>query len=166
TSEGASELRVAVGGNLEVGAFGLLLGGYVRSFRNASLALDSDDIEEGCIILRPHLFASSWGGVALEASFQAQQRSGAVVKEPAEAEAAPAGPLLGTMWRFGVVPFLSPAGRGDYSRPQLRLIYLVSLRDDGARALYPKDDVFGLRRVEHYVGLGAEWWFNTSSNGW
>lgn len=166
TSEGASELRVAIGGNFEVGAFGLLLGGYARSFRNASLALDSDDIDEGCLVLRPHLFASDWGGVALEASFQAQQRRSAVVKELAEGPAAPASPLLGTMWRLGVIPFLSPAGRGDYSRPQLRLIYLVSLRDDGARALYPKDDVFGMRRVEHYLGLGAEWWFNTSSNGW
>ena len=45
-------------------------------------------------------------------------------------------------------------------------MYVVSARDKGARALYAKDDVFGLRDVEHFLGFGAEWWFNSSSYGW
>jgi len=166
TTDGAQEVLVAAGGNWETGPFGLMAGAYLRSFRNASAALDNDDIDEGIVALRPHLFFGEWGGLSVEGSFQAQQRGVLFAEEPAEGEtkAAPTGPLTGTMWRFGVVPFLSPAGRGDYSRPHFRLIYLVSLRDKGARAFYPKDDVFGLREVEHFFGFGAEWWFNTSWN--
>ncbi len=168
TSADASELRVAFGGNFEAGPFGLLAGGYFRSFRNASAALDNDDLDEGAIILRPHLFFGEWGGLSLEGSFQAQQRGVLYAPEPegGETKAAPTGPLTGTMWRFGVVPFLSPGGRGDYSRPHIRVIYVISARDKGARAFYAKDDVFGLRDVEHFFGLGAEWWFNSSSYGW
>lgn len=168
TSADASEVRAAFGGNFEAGPFGLLAGGYVRSFRNASASLDVDDFDEGCVILRPQLFFGEWGGLALEGSFQAQQRGVATAKQPAEGETpgAPTGPLTGSMWRFGVVPFLSPAGRGSYVRPHIRLIYVVSVRDEGARSLYAKDDVFGLRDVDHFLGLNAEWWFNSSSYGW
>ena len=77
----------------------------------------------------------------------------------------PRGPLSGHLFRFGLVPFISPAGRGDYSRPQIRFIWAVTARDDAARAFYPTDDVFGLRSTEHFVGVGAEWWFNSSSYG-
>ena len=42
-------------------------------------------------------------------------------------------------------------------------MYLVSLRDSGARQLYAKEDVFSQRQVEHFLGLGVEWWFNTTS---
>ena len=30
-------------------------------------------------------------------------------------------------------------------------------------ALYPVEDVFAQRKAEHFLGLGAEWWFNSSS---
>lgn len=168
TSADASEIRVAFGGNWEAGPFGLMAGGYLRSFRDASAALDIEDLDEGCIVLRPHLFFGEWGGLAVEGSFQAQQR-GVLYSEPvAEGDLpeAPKGPLMGTMWRFGVIPFLSPAGRGDFVRPHIRLIYVVSARDKGAKALYPKDDVFSLRDIDHFFGIGAEWWFNSSSYGW
>jgi maltoporin len=69
------------------------------------------------------------------------------------------------VWRFGVIPFLSPAGRGDYSRPQFRLIYVLAARNDDARALYPKDDAFSIRTLEHFLGFGVEWWFNSTSYG-
>ena len=36
-------------------------------------------------------------------------------------------------------------------------------RDSGARSLYSPADVFFTRKVEHYAGLGVEWWFNSSS---
>lgn len=167
TTEGAHELMLAASGNWEKGPFGLMAGAYLRSFRNASIALDNNDIDEGIVALRPHLFFGEWGGLSLEGSFQMQQRGVVFAPEPAEGEtkAAPTGPLTGSMWRFGVVPFFSPGGRGDYSRPHFRLIYVASVRDKGARAFYPKDDVFGLREVEHFFGFGAEWWFNSSSYG-
>ena len=56
-----------------------------------------------------------------------------------------------------------PAGRGDFSRPQFRAIYMLTSRNKGAQAMYPVDDVFSLRSIEHFFGIGAEWWFNSSS---
>lgn len=168
TAEGASELLVAAGGNWERGPFGVLLGAYARSFRNAAKGLDADDVDEGIVLLRPHLFFGEWGGLALEGSYQVAQR-GVQAPDPTTTDGgvpgAPKGPFTATMARFGVVPFLSLNGRGDYSRPHFRLIYVLSLRDPNARALYPKDDVFNLREIEHFFGFGAEWWFNSSSYG-
>jgi maltoporin len=165
TTAGARELTVALGGNWEVGAFGLMAGAYLRSFRNASPALDFGDLDEGIFALRPHVFFGELGGIALEGSIQAQQRG---VLSPAAAGAAAgatSGPLAARLLRFGVIPFLSPAGRGDYARPQLRLIYTVTSRNQAAKALYPQDDIFSLRDLEHFFGFGAEWWFNSSSYG-
>ena len=59
------------------------------------------------------------------------------------------------------MPTLSNA-RGVYARPQLRLIYNVSFLNEGAVELYPEGDP---RRadVQHFLGVGAEWWFNSST---
>lgn len=166
STSGAHEFLVALGGNYEIGPLGVMLGAYVRSFRNASPDLDIGDVDEGIALVRPHFFITELAGVAVEASYQAQQRGVITAvqdqQEPASA-AAPEGPFSANLVRLGVIPFLSFAGRGDYSRPHLRLIYAVTLRGKEARALYPQDDVFGLREVEHFLGFGAEWWFNTSN---
>jgi len=61
------------------------------------------------------------------------------------------------------MPFFSPAGRGSYKRPQLRIIYAFTARNQAARDLYAAEDVFSQRAIEHYLGLQAEWWFNSSS---
>jgi hypothetical protein len=166
TASGAHEILLALGGNWEKGPFGLMAGGYFRSFRNASAGLDFGDVDEGIFAIRPHVFFGESAGLALEGSFQAQQR-GVVTQADAAAgqPASTAGPFSAALWRFGVMPFLSPAGRGDYSRPQFRLIYALTARNAGAKALYPVDDVYSLRSMEHFFGLGAEWWFNSSSYG-
>jgi maltoporin len=162
TTQGAHEFLAALGGNYEFGPVGLMIGAYLRSFRNASPTLNFDDVDEGIVAVRPHLFIGNIGGVALEGSYQAQVR-GTIAQNPDGSLGT--GPLVARLFRFGVIPFLSPAGRGDYSRPQFRLIYSVSVRDQGAQSLYPHDDVFSLRNVEHFFGFGAEWWFNSSSYG-
>jgi maltoporin len=74
-------------------------------------------------------------------------------------------PLHARLWRFGVIPYLSPAGRGVFRRPQLRLIWAVTQRNDAARSLYPDDDPFARRKIEQFFGIGAEWWFNSTSYG-
>jgi maltoporin len=166
STSGAHELLAAVGGNWEYGPVGVMLGGYVRSFRDASPGLDYGDVDEGIIIARPAVFFTEWLGLAVEGSYQAQKRG--VLLPPTSADGAtqsPNGPLTARLYRVGIMPFLSPAGRGDYSRPQIRLIWAVTLRDDAARSLYPQDDPFSLRSTEYFFGLGAEWWFNSSSYG-
>ncbi len=158
TSKGAREVLAAVSGNYEKGPFGVLLGSYWRLFRNASETLDAADLGEGIFMVRPtYWFGKGGGGLSLEGSYQAQRR-GILIDQDTDAK-----PQFGQMGRIGVMPFLSPGGRGNYQRPHLRLIYLASIRDAGARRLYPRDDVFGLRPVDHYVGLNVEWWFGSTS---
>ncbi len=159
STKGARELVVALGGNYEVGPFALMLGSYFRSFRNASPALDYDDIDEGIILLRPQVWIKDIFGLALEGSYQVQQR-GALWNPPGEEDLRP---LVGTVGKIGVVPFLAIAGRGSYSRPHLRFIYTVTMRNDAARAMYATDDVMSLRNTDHFIGFGAEWWFGSTS---
>lgn len=49
--------------------------------------------------------------------------------------AAPEGPHTAGLVRFGVVPWVTPAGRGDLSRPVVRLVRALTPRDAGARAV-------------------------------
>jgi maltoporin len=169
TTTGASEFLVALGGNWEMGPVGVMLGAYIRTFRNANPDLDYGDVDEGILAVRPHVFFGEVGGIAIEASHQVQQRGVLLPPEFSPGQVpglgAPDGALTGTITRFGIVPFLSPAGRGDYSRPHFRVIYSVSLRSDGARRFYSQDDIFNLRSTEHFFGVGAEWWFNSSYGG-
>jgi maltoporin len=165
TTSGAHELLVAVGANYEYGPVGVMAGGYFRSFRNASPDLDFNDVDEGIFAVRPHVFFGELGGLAVEGSSQAQQRGVRIPEGVDGAQRDATGALGARLIRFGIIPFLSPAGRGDYSRPQFRMIYAVTLRNDAARALYPQDDVFSIRKTEHFFGIGAEWWFNSSSYG-
>jgi hypothetical protein len=158
TSKGAREILFALSGNYEKGPFGLLVGSYWRSFRNGSPGLDFGDLGEGILIARPTVWLGQMAGVSVEGSYQAQRRG--VLLEQNDGSLRP---QFGQMGRIGLVPFLTPAGRGNFARPHIRLVYLLSLRDEGARRLYPEHDVFAMRAVDHYFGLGAEWWFGSTS---
>ncbi len=156
TTSGATENLVALGGNYEVGMFGLLVGAYARAFRDADPnPVTSQKFDEGILAVRPQVFLGDRFGVAVEGAFEA--RRFAVIDPQTDA------PLTASEWRFGVIPYFSPAGRGSYVRPQLRVIYNLTARNDATRELYPAQDVFSQRNIEHYIGLGAEWWFNSSS---
>lgn len=158
TSRGAREYLVAAGGNYEVGPFGLLLGSYWRSFRNASPTLDFWDLTEGAVVLRPTVWLGKIAGISVEGSYQAQRR-GVLVPDGRGGNE----PLFAQQGRLGVIPFLTPGGRGSFTRPHITLTYLMTVRDAGARSLYPEHDVFGLRKVDHLIALGAEWWFGSTS---
>lgn len=166
STTGARELWITMSGNWEIGPLGLMGAAYFRSFRNASPALDFADVDEGIVMARPHFFMSHWGGLAIEASYQAQQRGirAQVQSKPGEPIPLPSNePFLAGVTRFGIIPFLSPAGKGSYSRPQIRMMYVLTHRDDAARTLYAKDDLFSLRTWEHFFGVGVEWWFNAQT---
>jgi maltoporin len=153
----ATESLIAIGGNYERGSFGIVGGAYLRAFRDASASPTSTQkYDEGTIVVRPQWFATTHLGVALDLSYQARRTA---VVDPTTQQ----GPLVASMWRAGLMPYFSPFGRGTFKRPQIFAIYSPSFRDSGARALYPAEDVFAQRKVEHYLGVGAEWWFNSSS---
>jgi maltoporin len=156
TTAGSTETLFALGGNYEHKWFGVLGGAYVRFFRDGDPSpTTTQKYDEGTFVVRPQIFLGELFGIATEGSFQARRY--------AFLDPATDAPLVGAMWRFGVMPFFSPSGRGSYKRPQFRAVYVASWRNEGARALYPAVDVYAQRDVEHYLGINVEWWFNSSS---
>lgn len=154
TTASARETLVALSANYEKGSFGLLLGGYFRGFRDASgNPYSRNTFNEGSLVVRPIVWLGEHVGLAAEGSYQAF--GSAAVRDDGKPERA-------SMWRFGVLPFLTPAGRGSFTRPHFSLVYLYSSRDAGARLRYAPDDKFARRSNEHFLGLSVEWWFNSS----
>lgn len=155
TTERASEFVAALVGNGEHGAFGLQLGAYFRSFRDAAPSpYDRGATHEVMISARPHWWFSQWGGLALEASWQNLSLASV---DDVSGQA-----LRGSLGRFAVMPYVTPAGPGSYTRPHLRLIYAVTIRDAGATNMFAVEDTRSRQPVEHFLGLGAEWWFDSS----
>ena len=156
STQGASDTRIAFSGNIEQGPFAIAWGGYVRFFRDASTeATTTQKYDEAAIVARPSFFLGEHFGLSLEGSYQ--QRRMKVVDPNTDSA------LTAQVGRFGVMPYFSPSGRGTFKRPQIRLIYAVTGRDSGAKRLYATEDIVGQRGVDHFLGLGAEWWFNSSS---
>jgi maltoporin len=156
TTSGASETQIAFSGNYEQELFGIACAGYVRFFRDPSpTATSTQKYDEGAIVARPSVFLGEHFGVSVEGSYQ--QRRIAIIEPGADA------PLSASVTKVGLIPYFSPAGRGTFKRPQIRMLYTASFRNAGAKGLYPAEDVFSQRGTEHFLGVGAEWWFNSSS---
>lgn len=153
---GASDCRVALSGNVELGAFALQLGAYLRQVNDPSaVAANGGKLQEGIIDVRPYVWIGQRAGLAFDASYQALRTL--AVDEGT-------GRLVGgALSKLAVIPFYSPYGRGTYTRPQLQLIYAVSARNSDAQRLYPELDRRSNSNIEHFLAIGAEWWFNSSS---
>lgn len=154
----AEELRIALSANWEHEIFGLQLGAYYRYFRDADPnVFDRGALSEVAIDARPMVWLDRFVGVAVDVSYQNLQTTAIN-----EATGSPEG---GNVFKLGIIPFVSPFGRGTYTRPHIRLIYSLTVRDDDARALYPVLDPRNANNVEHFLGVGVEWWFSSSSYG-
>jgi len=151
----SSELLLAMSGNLELGRAGVMTGGYLRRFESGGPSEgDRDDGWEYIADVRPHGQIVGDVEAAVDLSYQARFPRGIsptalVALDPAV---------------FQVAPMLlyAPFGRGSYDRPQLRMVYRAAHLNDGARDLYPLDDPRRDRAWVHYLGLQAEWWFNST----
>ncbi|HSQ66801.1 MAG TPA: carbohydrate porin, partial [Polyangiaceae bacterium] len=158
TTGDSQDVVVAASGNFESGAFGLLGAAYYRYFSDGSETGTSlQRFSEGTVDVRPQVYLGSYFGVALDASYQARHYAYPDPTSPTGSA------LFASMWRFALMPYFSPTGRGSYKRPQFRLIYALSVPDTGYRSLYPIEDFRAQRDVQHYLGLNVEWWFNSSS---
>jgi hypothetical protein len=105
--------------------------------------------------VRPYFWFVDYAGVSLNAGYQALALSTLDDRTGKQVE--------GSVAKFAVMPFISPYGKGTYTRPHIHLMYQLSLRDDGARRLYPERDVRSKQATEHFLGVGAEWWFDSTS---
>ncbi len=154
----AEEVRVALSANWEHDFFGLMVGAYYRYFRDADPnVFDRGALSEGSINVRPLIWIDRFIGVAGDLSYQGLATS--AINETTGS------PEAGNIFKLGIMPFVSPFGRGAYTRPHIRLIYSLTVRDDGARALYPALDPRSANNVEHFLGIGVEWWFSSTSYG-
>jgi maltoporin len=132
------------------------LGAWWRLFRDADPSVfNRSAISEGAIAVRPMVWFGDYAGLALDLSYQGMQTT-ALDEVTGRAEG-------GNLWKLGIAPFVSPFGRGTYTRPHIRVVYVVTGRDEGARALYNAADPRAHQDVEHFLGVSVEWWFSSSS---
>ncbi len=156
TFPGASELVLAVSANYEfLDRGGAMLGGYARRFVDADPnTADRDDGWEYIIDVRPHyaLVGNLEAGVDL--SYQ--------VRFPRGLSPTMLIPLDPAVFQVAPMLIYSPFGVGSYDRPAFRLVYRAADLNEGARDLYPLEDPRRDRKWVHYLGIQAEWWFNSS----
>jgi maltoporin len=158
-ARGAEEVLVGASAAYEFPHGGALAGAYTRRFVDADAnAADNDDGWEQVVDVRPygHLFDGALQG-AVDLSVQVRHPRGV-------------SPVLGegttpTVWQVAPMLILSPQGEGAYARPHLRLVYRGARLNEGARDLYPLDDVRRGRAWVHFLGVQAEWWFHSSTYG-
>jgi hypothetical protein len=156
TTSGTTENMIAIAGNWEKKWFGVMAAGYLRFFRDGSPNPTSrEKYDEGIVLARPQIYIGDHWGIGLEASYQ--QRRYALLNQEQNAN------LSASLFRGAILPYFSPTGRGSFKRPQIGLVYAVTARDRVARSLYAAEDVFAIRKAEHFFGVLAEWWFNFSS---
>ena len=154
SASGAEALVGAFSANWESHMLGLMAGGYLRRFADADdQRHDADDFLEGAVSMRPMLFVTEHFHQALEVSFQSRHPFGL---EPDTGKH-----HVPWVTQLSLLEIVS-LGRGSYTRPQIRLHYTLSLSNDDARAQFPEGDRRRPEPVEHFIGLGAEWWFNSS----
>jgi maltoporin len=155
TADGARELVVALSGSWESRWVGVMAGAYLRRFVDADVnRYDTDDFAEGALALRPVVFLTEHFHQAFEVSYQ-QHRPFGLDPETDDQEVA-------EVWQLTIMEILG-LGRGCTERPQLRLYYTLGLPNSSSQRTWSVEDQRRPSRPEHLFGLGAEWWFNSSS---
>jgi maltoporin len=155
TSE-ASELSFGLSGNYDFELGQLMVGALSRRFIDAdTTSTDPDDGWEYAIAARPLVRLGGDFFAGGEVSYQARFPRGLnpitlQAEDPSEFMIAP------------LVAF-SPMGPSAYDRPQLRLVYRAAHLNAAARNLYVPDDPRHDHEWVHFLGLQAEWWFNSST---
>ncbi|HUU01947.1 MAG TPA: carbohydrate porin [Myxococcota bacterium] len=152
---GASEVIMGLSANYELQkTVGLLLGAYVRYFKDADPEVyDRDDAWETGIAFRPAWYVTRHFHLIGEVNLQYLRPNG-LSPETNSQEC----PLA---FELGLMPSLS-LGKGSYARPQLRLVYAVSMLNDAALRTFAPDDPRRAHALRHYLGVSVEWWFHSS----
>ena len=152
----ASELTFGASGNFDHALGNVMLGALSRRFIDADESgTDPDDGWEYAVDVRPlaHVAPDTFAG--LDLSYQARFPRG-LNTNTLRAE----DPAV-----FQIAPMLvySPMGPSSYDRPQLRLVYRGAHLNDAARDQYVPDDPRHAQSWTHFLGVEAEWWFNSST---
>lgn len=152
----ATELVLGTSTAVELTRGGAQLGAYVRRFVDADrIDADRDDGWQYVIDIRPYVMILDVLHMAVDVSYQRAVPRGV---SPTRLEAT-------TPAVVQVAPMLiyAPHGPGALSRPHLRIVYRAAHLNDDALDLYPVEDPRRARAWVHFLGLQAEWWFNSTT---
>ena len=151
----AREFLTGVSANVESRHLGVMFGAYARYFRDADPNVyDLDDKWEFIVAARPHVFVGRYFQPFMELSYQKQVPNGL---SPETLTRDPAG-----IFKLAIGPSVA-FKRGSYARPRFHAVYNLSVLDGNARRLYDDLDPRREQKVQHYLGIGVEWWINSSS---
>ena len=151
----ASEDLVALAANHEGGVWGLAAGAYWRGWQDADGEdVDYDDGNEWIVAVRPSVYPTKWFAIGLEGSHQWVSRDSILARTGEQ----------GTpeITKLSLLPAIQPR-KGTFARPQVRLQYTLSVLNEDARSWYAERDSRSQRPVQHFVGIGAEWWLNSQT---
>jgi maltoporin len=152
----ANELTFGLSANWDHALGNLMVGALSRRFVDADTnATDPDDGWEYAIDARPLVRAGHGFFVGGDVSYQARFPRGLNpitlrAQDPAVFQIAP---ML--VW--------SPMGPSAYDRPQLRFVYRIAYLNEAALDFYVPDDPRHTKSTQHFLGVQAEWWFNSST---
>ncbi len=148
----ASEYRIAMAGNHVFSRLSIQWGGYFRAFRDADgQKIDFDDRQDASLVVRPQLNYGFFTP-AIEASTQLSYANGLTPTSQRQG--------LASIYQFALIPAISFGEEiGSFTRPQLRLIYSVSLLNPLALERFAPIDPRSQASIVHYLGARVEWWF-------
>lgn len=152
----ASELTFGLSGAFDAKYGNVMLAALSRRFIDADAnTQDPDDGWEYALDARPlGRFARDWFAGA-DVSYQARFPNGLNTttlraEDPAVFQIAP-------------MVVYSPMGPSAYDRPQLRAVFRAAHLNQGALDSYVPDDPRHAHDWVYFLGLEAEWWFNSST---
>ncbi|HEY4177759.1 MAG TPA: carbohydrate porin [Kofleriaceae bacterium] len=152
----ASEVTIGAAGNWDHELGNVMIGALSRRFVDADTSsVDYDDGWEYAIDARPLARVAPDVFAGVDVSYQARFPRG--LNPNTESAEDPA--------VFQIAPMLvySPMGPSSYDRPQLRLVYRASHLNQAALDTYVPDDIRHGRAWVSFLGVEAEWWFNSST---
>lgn len=153
SGRGASSFMVAGTGNHETRWLGIMAAFYADHFQDADgQSIDFDDRWEFVGVVRPNFYPARHVAIGVELSHQHVAPRGA-------------NPWTGSsnepdIFKFGLMPGVQ-LGPGGYARPRIQLVYQASLLDRAAQDFFSPLDQRVQGKMQHFIGIGAEWWVNS-----
>lgn len=153
TTTGSRSFLTAAMINTETPLIGVMAATYVSNRVDADgQSIDFDDRWEWVGVVRPQVYLGKHVAIGTELSHQYVRPNGL---NPRSEEFD-----TGHLTKISLIPAVQ-RDRGGFSRPRLHLLYTASFLNDDARQFFNPLDARLSDGVQHFVGVGAEWWVNT-----
>jgi maltoporin len=153
STKGAEQYMIAATGNTETKWVGVVAAAYAAYTLDAdSEVIDFDDRWEVVGVVRPTFYATRFVALGAELSHQYVRPNGLNPRTSTYE--------TGNATKISFLPALQ-IGRGNYTRPRVHLVYTATFLDQGARSFFSPQDVRIAPGVQHFLGIGAEWWLNS-----